>query len=124
MTSYLTHRLVRSALLATALSAGLALAQDHPIRVGGNVAAANRISWVNPAYPPEAKQNRIQGTVSLEILIDKDGRVANVTVRSGPAELIQAATDAVSQWLYRPTLLNGNPVSVITTVDVNFTLSR
>ena len=86
--------------------------------------AANRISWVNPVYPAEAKQNRIQGTVRLEVLIDKEGHVSNVNVSSGPAELTQSATDAVSQWVYRPTLLNGIPVSVLTTVEVNFTLSQ
>jgi len=100
------------------------LGEDAPLRVGGNVVAANRISWVNPIYPVEAKQNRIEGTVKLEVLIDKDGHVANVTVSSGPAELTQSATDAVSQWVYRPTLLNGIPVMVLTTVDVNFTLSQ
>lgn len=103
---------------------GVALAQEAPIRVGGNVMSANRLSWVNPVYPAEAKQSRIQGTVRLEVLIDKDGHVVDVTVSSGPAELTPAAINAVSQWVYKQTLLNGNPVSVLTTVDVNFTLSQ
>jgi protein TonB len=122
--TFLNQRLLRSVLLGAVLSAGVILAQDAPVRVGGNVAAANRISWVTPAYPPDAKQNRIQGTVRLEVLIDKDGHVSNVTVSSGPAELTQSAAEAVTQWVYRPTLLNGKPVSVLTTVDVNFTLSQ
>jgi protein TonB len=122
--TFLNRPLLRSLLLGAAFSAAVILAQDAPVRVGGNVAAANRISWVTPAYPADAKQNRIQGTVRLEVMIDKDGHVSNVTVASGPAELTQAASDAVSQWVYRPTLLNGKPVTVLTTVDVNFTLSQ
>jgi protein TonB len=101
-----------------------ALAQDNPIRIGGNVAQANRISAVTPIYPAEAKQNRIQGTVQLEITIDKEGHVEGVALISGPSELVQSATDAVQKWVYRPTLLNGEPVSVLTTVDVNYTLSQ
>jgi TonB family protein len=101
-----------------------ALAQDTPIRIGGNVAQANRISWVTPVYPAEAKQNRIQGAVELEIMIDKEGRVSQLTVTSGPTELVQSATDAVQQWVYKPTLLNGEPVAVLTTVTVNYTLSQ
>jgi len=114
--------------LSTVLGLGIALAlafgQDTPIRVGGNVAQANRVSWVTPVYPAEAKENRIQGTVKLEITIDKEGHVGPMSVVSGPPELIHSATDAVSQWVYKPTLLNGEPVSVLTTVDVNYTLAQ
>ena len=113
-----------SAILLVGFALTLAVAQDRPIRVGGNVAAVNRVSWVNPVYPPEAKRNRIQGTVQLEILIDKEGHVAQMSVVSGPAQLIESATDAVHQWVYKPTLLNGEPVSVLTTVDVTYTLSE
>jgi protein TonB len=110
--------------LATGFALSLAFAEDRPIRLGGNVAQANRISAVLPVYPAEAKQNRIQGTVKLEITIDQEGHVANMSLISGPAELVQSATDAVQHWLYRPTLLNGEPVSVLTTVDVNYTLAQ
>jgi protein TonB len=110
--------------LAAGFSLALALAQAGPIRIGGNIAQANRLSWVTPVYPSEAKQNRIQGTVKLEIVIDKDGHVSQALVNSGPSELIQSATDAVLQWTYKPTLLNGEPVSVLTTVDVNYTLTE
>jgi periplasmic protein TonB len=79
---------------------------------------------VTPAYPPEAKENRIQGTVKLEITIDKEGHVAEMSVIGGPPELILSATDAVRQWLYKPTPLNGEPVRVLTTVGVNYTLSQ
>jgi protein TonB len=111
------------ALLGIAFLSSLS-AQDRPIRVGGVVAQANRISWVDPVYPAEAKQNRVQGKVELEITIDKEGRVSDVTVAGGPAELIRSAVDAVRQWVYRPTLLNGEPVTVQTTVDINYTLAQ
>jgi periplasmic protein TonB len=124
--------LFRSTLLmvfGAGFALSLALAQDkpiedRPIRVGGNVAQANRVSATTPVYPAEAKQNRIQGTVKLEITIDREGHVANMSLIRGPAELVQSATDAVQHWLYRPTLLNGEPVSVLTTVDVNYTLAQ
>ena len=110
--------------LGLAVALVLAVAQDQPQKVGGNVAQANRISAVAPVYPPEAKQNGIQGIVRLEVIIGKDGHVAELRALGGPAELIMSAVDAVKQWVYRPTLLNGEPVAVQTTVDVNYTLSQ
>ena len=92
------------------------------IRVGGNVQAANVIRKITPVYPVEAKRNRIQGVVRLGVRIDKDGNVSDVTVLSGDPALTYAAVDAVKQWLYKPTLLNGLPVEVQTEVNVNFTL--
>lgn len=94
------------------------------IRVGGNVQAANLTRKVQPTYPPLAKQARIQGKVILSAVISKDGTIQNLTVQSGHALLIQAALDAVRQWIYRPTLLNGEPVEVSTEIEVNFTLSQ
>ncbi len=93
------------------------------IRVGGNVQAANLIEQMKPAYPPLAKQARIQGTVKFNALIGRDGLVENLEVVSGHPMLVQAALEAVRNWVYKPTLLNGNPVEVITVIDVNFTLS-
>jgi protein TonB len=111
--------------LAAAFALSLALAQDRPpIRLGGNVAQANLLSQAKPVYPADAKRDRIQGTVKLEITIDKEGHVSSVSLISGPTELVQSATDAVQQWVYRPTLLNGEPVGVLTMVDVNYTLSQ
>jgi protein TonB len=66
----------------------------------------------------------VQGTVQLSVQIGPDGTVQDVQLLSGHPLLVQAAIDAVKQWVYQPTLLNGNPVSVLTTVDVNFTLSQ
>jgi protein TonB len=115
----------RSLFLGFGLALSSAFAQQGPlIRVGGEVQQANRISFVTPVYPAEAKQNRIQGTVRLEVTIDKEGHVSQVAVINGPAELTRSAADAVQQWVYKPTLLNGEPVAVLTTVDVNYTLSQ
>jgi TonB family protein len=93
------------------------------IRVGGNVQAANLIKKVIPVYPPEAKSARIQGTVRFQAILARDGTVQSLQLVSGHPLLVKAARDAVQQWVYRPTLLNGEPVEVVTTVDVNFTLS-
>lgn len=93
------------------------------IRVGGNVQAVNLIDKVTPVYPPLAKQARIQGVVRFTVTIGKDGRVLDIQLISGHPLLVAAAKDAVAQWVYKPTLLNGNPVEVVTQVDVNFTLS-
>jgi TonB family protein len=92
------------------------------LRVGGNMQSTKLISKPVPRYPAEAKQARIQGTVKLYAVIGKDGAVENLTVISGHSLLAPAAMDAVRQWIYQPTLLNGNPVEVETEIDVNFTL--
>jgi protein TonB len=94
------------------------------IRVGGNVQAANLIRKVTPVYPPLAKQARVQGTVRFTAVISKDGTIQQLSMVSGHPLLVQAAQDAVKQWLYKPTLLNGEPVEVVTQIDVNFTLSQ
>ena len=94
------------------------------ITVGGNIQAANLVKKVTPVYPPMAVRARIQGTVRFSAVIGRDGTIQNLQAVSGPSTLVQAATDAVKQWVYRPTLLNGLPVEVITQIDVNFTLSR
>lgn len=93
------------------------------IRVGGSVQRANLIRQVRPVYPPLARQARIQGTVKLTAIIAKDGTIQKLEVLSGHPLLIPSALSAVKQWRYRPTLLNGQPVEVVTQVDVNFTLS-
>jgi protein TonB len=77
---------------------------------------------VKPVYPQIARQTRTQGVVVLEAVISKDGSVDSLRVVSGHLLLTQAALDAVRQWKYRPTMLSGEPVDVITTVTVTFTL--
>ncbi|HEU5020753.1 MAG TPA: M56 family metallopeptidase, partial [Bryobacteraceae bacterium] len=96
----------------------------NAMRIGARVQAANLLHTVRPVYPPLAKMARQQGTVRLETVIGPDGAVENLKVLPGaPPLLVQAALTAVKQWTYKPTLLNGVPVSVLTTVDVNFSLS-
>jgi TonB family protein len=92
------------------------------IRIGGNVQSAKIISKPLPLYPDAAKKAHIEGAVILHVIIAKDGSVQTVQYISGPQELTQAAMDGVRQWKYQPTLLNGEPVEVDTTVSVVFTL--
>jgi periplasmic protein TonB len=97
-------------------------AAPQRVKQGGNVTAASIITQTRPVYPPLARQARIQGNVVLHAIIDKDGKVAQLEVISGHPLLVQSALDAVRQWLYKPTLLNGDPVEVDTTITVSFTL--
>ncbi|MGC1684007.1 MAG: energy transducer TonB, partial [Candidatus Acidiferrales bacterium] len=92
------------------------------IRVGGNVQSAKMIRQVQPVYPQIAKTAHVQGTVLLHAIISKDGSVQELQYVSGPPLLMKAAMDAVREWRYQPTLLNGEPVEVETTVSVIFTL--
>jgi protein TonB len=94
-----------------------------PIRVGSRTPEPRRIRSVNPIYPDIARQARVQGVVILEATIGPRGDVTAVRVLRGIPLLDQSAIDAVSQWTYEPTLLNGVPVSVIMTVTVNYKLS-
>jgi len=94
------------------------------IRQGGNVTAAKLMNKVQPQYPPLARQTRISGTVRLHAIIGKNGQVEQLEVMSGHPLLVQAALDAVRQWKYQPTQLNGEPVEVDTTIDVIFSLNQ
>lgn len=94
------------------------------VRVGGSVQHAILIRQVRPRYPAPALQARIQGTVILEAIIGRQGSVKNLRVISGHPLLIERALEAVSQWRYKPTLLNGVPVEVITRIAVRFNLAR
>jgi periplasmic protein TonB len=97
------------------------IVKTERIRKGGIVQAANLIHQVNPMYPPLARQARVQGVVVLEAVISTEGSIESLRVVRGHPLLNQAALDAVKQWKYRPTMLNGDPVEVITTVTVTFT---
>jgi len=94
------------------------------VMVGGNVQAARLVNKVQPLYPPLARQTRISGTVKLHAIIGKDGTVQQLVMVSGHPLLVQAALDAVRQWRYQPTLLNGEPVEVDTEIDVIFSLAQ
>ena len=79
---------------------------------------------MTPVYPPLAKQARIQGTVRFTALISTEGNIINLQLVEGHPLLVQSAQQAVEQWQYKPTLLNGNAAEVITQIDVNYTLSQ
>jgi TonB family protein len=98
--------------------------QESKIRIGGEVAQSNLVRKVQPVYPVSAKSAGVQGTVELEVVISKDGVPAELRVVSSPSDdLSNSALEAVRHWRYRPTLLNGNPVEIVTTVIVNYTLA-
>jgi len=92
------------------------------ITLVSTLSQANLIYAPSPEYPPLAKLAGIQGSVVLEAIISKDGTVENLHVLSGHPLLIKAAQHSVLEWRYRPTLLNGSPVEVATTITVNFRL--
>ena len=80
---------------------------------------------VQPIYPEAAKAARVQGTVKMEATISKDGVPIELRVLSSPSDdLSQSALEAVRQWRYRPTLLNGNPIEIVTDIVVNYTSSH
>ena len=93
------------------------------INVGGNVQQAKLISQPKPVYPPEAKLAHVSGVVHLSAVIGKEGNIINLAVIDGHPLLVPSAMEAVRQWVYQTTLLNGEPVEVITQIDVNYTLS-
>jgi protein TonB len=96
--------------------------QTQRIKLGGQVVAAKLLAQPQPVYPPLARQARIQGNVVLHAIIDKDGRVGELQVISGHPLLVQSALEAVKNWRYQPTQLNGEPVEVDTTITVSFVL--
>jgi protein TonB len=99
-------------------------APPKKINVSSGVMASKIINQVQPVYPPIARAARISGTVSLAATIGKDGTIQNLRVVSGPPMLQQAALDAVRRWRYKPTVLDGVPVDVETTISVVFSLNE
>jgi protein TonB len=94
------------------------------LRAGGNVQEALLVHKVIPVYPLLARQARIEGQVVFAAVISTQGTIQSLRLRSGHPLLVQAATEAVRQWRYRPTLLNGEACEVDTVIEVNFTLNR
>lgn len=92
------------------------------LRIGGDVKAPGRVKYVQPVYPQEARDAGVRGTVIIEAIVDETGHVAETKVLRSVTGLDQAAVDAVMQWEYTPTLLNGAPVPVLMTVTVTFTM--
>ncbi len=97
---------------------------SKPITVTSDIQSAKLLRKVIPVYPQLAVMARLSGTVHLIGTIGKDGMIEQLQVVSGPPLLVQAAVDAVRQWVYRPTMLNGKPVEVIAPIEVIFSLSR
>jgi protein TonB len=88
------------------------------------VKMAEPIQRVNPVYPALARQMRVSGKVELRGVLGVDGRIHELQVISGHPLLVKAAVDAVMQWVYRPTILNGQPVEVQAPITVNFILNQ
>jgi len=109
-------------------SSGLNLSQSSSenvpqrIRLGGNIQKAKLVCQVLPVYPEAAKQSHVQGEVVLHAIIAKDGTIKNLELMSGASILVQPSLEAVSRWRYKPTLFNGAPVEVDTTITVVFSL--
>lgn len=98
---------------------------SEPIRLGGRVAQANLLTKIQPIYPAAAKAAGVQGIVELEAVISMEGVPLDIRVVSSPSdELSEASLEAVRQWRYRPTLLNGNPVEIVTDVIVRYALTQ
>lgn len=94
------------------------------VRVSPGVMAGQVVSKVAPVYPAEAREQGISGTVVLRAIINREGMVENLAVESGPEQLQNSAIDAVKHWVYKPFLLNGEPVEVETTINVNYSLAN
>ena len=101
-------------------AAARAKARVAPVRVGGQIMPPRKIKDVQPVYPAIAQSARVSGAVTIEATIGPDGKVTDAKVVRSVPLLDQAALDAVRQWEYLPTLLNGVPVPVVITVTVNF----
>jgi TonB family protein len=127
--------LITATIAVTTLTCGTALAlrvnlapsalqtestRPKTVRMSGGVAAGMIKARVQPVYPPDAKAAGIQGAVVLDAIIGEDGKIQSLNVLSGPPELTKSAIDAVSQWVYKPYLLNGEPTAVETTITVNY----
>lgn len=117
-------KLILALFAAAVLVPALALAQQQPVRTGGNVKAPERITYVPPVYPQIAQSAGVSGIVIIEAAVGLDGSVTEAHILRSIALLDQAAIDAVKQWKYTPTTLNGVPVPVILTVTVNFALEN
>ena len=91
-----------------------------PLRVGGHIQPPRKVRHVDPSYPDLARRAGVTGIVILECVIDGEGRVRSVRVLRGHPLLDGAAVQAVGEWTYRPTLLNGVPVEIVMTVTVRF----
>ena len=112
--------------LAMAAMAGTVIAQPKQIRVGGNVQQMTLFKKVAPTYPVPMKAQGLEAVVLLNVVISGEGVPTSISVQDTtvPREFTDAAIEAVKQWQYKPTLLNGEPVEVVTTIQINFSLAK
>lgn len=113
---------VGSLVLCLALGSMSCAHTPAPLRVGGNVSPPEKTRNVHPQYPPAARADQVSGVVIIEAVVDEEGRIAETEVVRSVPGLDEAALEAVTQWEYRPTLLNGVAVPVTMPVTVNFLL--
>jgi protein TonB len=97
---------------------------NKPVRPGGDIRPPAKIKHVAPVYPPIAVQNKVQGTVILDAVIGENGRIRDLRILRSIQLLDRAAMDAVRQWQFTPTMLNGQPVPIVMTVTVTFQLQE
>jgi periplasmic protein TonB len=90
------------------------------LRVSSGVAESLKIHDVPPKYPKEALEKGLEGDVILQAMIDRKGNIASLKVAKGDPILAEAAMEAVKKWKYRPYVLNGEPVEVLTTIKIQF----
>ena len=109
-------------LAAPAPQGGKGDASVETVRVGGDIKPPMKVKNVLPVYPPAARSARVEGVVILEATIGTDGKVKDVKVVKSVKLLDDAAISAVRECVFKPTLVNGQPVQVIMTVPFNFTL--
>ena len=120
---YLTSGLIAYGQIGGMSASQVQQPSKAPLRVSGP-SPGMRVGGANPVYPEEAKEAGVSGTVTLHVIIGKDGKIQQLNVISGPETLRQASLDAVRTWRYRPYLLNGKPAEKDTTITVNFSLPR
>lgn len=123
----LPHEVAAAEIWATvpaATASALTDPEKNKVSLGEDVSKGFLLRKVAPVYPPIAKAAHIQGTVVLQATISKSGEIEELRVLSGPVQLLQGAVDAVKQWRYKPYLLYGEPVEVLTTVNVIFALGN
>jgi protein TonB len=94
-----------------------------PLHVAQDIQSLRLITQVKPVYPELARLSRTEGAVILQVNITRDGSVSKVEIMSGPSLLTRAAQEAVRQWKYKPTVVNGQAVEVVTQVRVAFSIS-
>jgi TonB family protein len=97
---------------------------SQSIKLAPGVATTRLVHKVAPVYPSSARANHIEGTVVLQATISRKGRIRALNVLSGAREFVESALGAVQQWRYLPYIVNGEPVEVMTEIDVNYQLNQ